>query len=267
ACRHIRARDLNRHQSLHPSRPMIQIFRSKGIPSESEIKAIGIIQRATAYFRENLTQDTTAEDLVGDYRMLKVALGAIGLEDDIANKAFIRKVLESDIGDSASLVNRLGDKRYLKLAQAFRNLDNTEGTSGKVTEAYVRRQFEKRVGEGDESYRLALNARNEMKAFATRTSSDKTMWYEVLGNKALREVFEGAFGFGSTIANLSVDRQLEEFMSASERILGSSNFAQIGKDEMTDKLLTRYLALSQIQTTTSTNRYSAALTLLSGRVD
>lgn len=223
-----------------------------------------VIQRATTYFRENLTEDTTAEDLVGDYKLLQVALGAFGLEDDIANKAFIRKVLESDIGDSASLVNRLSDKRYLKLATEFQNRTDPEAMADTVTKAYVGQQFQQRVGEGDETYRLALNARDELKAFASRSSSDKTMWYEVLGNEALREVFQTAFGFGSAMANLSVDRQLEDFMSASERILGSNSFAQIGMDEGIDKLVTRYLALSQIQSTASSNRYSAALTLLSG---
>lgn len=222
-----------------------------------------LVQRATTYFRENLTEETTAEDLVGDYKMLQVALGAFGLEDDIGNKAFIRKVLESDIGDSASLVNRLSDKRYLKLATGFQNRTDTEAMIETMTEAYVGNQFQKRVGEGDESYGLALNARDELKAFASRTSSNNTMWYEVLGNEDLRAVFEGAFGFGSEMANLSIDRQLEDFTAASERILGSSSFAEIGTDEVIDKLVTRYLALSQIQTSTSSNRYSAALTLLS----
>ena len=224
-----------------------------------------VVQRATAYLRENLTATTSAEDLVGDYKMLQVALGAFGLDDDLSNKAFIRKVLESDLGDSASLVNRLGDKRYLKLAQAFAKRTDAAATGEALTQAYVQRQFEKRVGEGDESYRLALNARNEVKAFATRTSSDRTLWYEVLGNEALRTVFEGAFGMNSSVANLSVDKQLELFMSASERVLGSSSFSDIATDATIDKLTTRYLALSQIQTTTTSNRYTAALTLLSGR--
>lgn len=223
------------------------------------------IQRATAYFRETLTGETTAEDLVGDYKMLQVALGAFGLDDDMANKAFIRKVLESDIGDSASLVNRLSDKRYLKLATEFQKRAEGPATAGTMSDAYVRQQFQKRVGEGEESYRLALNAREELRAFASRTSSDRTMWYEVLGNEALRKVFEGAFGFGSSMANLPVDRQLEDFMAASERVLGSSSFATLGTEEVTDRLVTRYLALSQVQATTSSNRYSAALTLLSSQ--
>ncbi|WP_188714435.1 DUF1217 domain-containing protein [Paracoccus acridae] len=224
-----------------------------------------MVQRAAAYFRDNLSTKTTTDALVGDYKMLQVALGAFGLDTDIANKAFIRKVLDSDLGDRASLANRLGDKRYLKFAEAFKNIGNAAATGQAITDAYVQRQFEKRVGEGNESYRLALNARNEMKAFAARTSSDKTMWYEVLGNKALRTVFEGALGMNSSIANLPIDRQLEMFVSASERVLGSSSFSEIGTIEKIDKLVTRYLALSQIQTNTTSTRYSAALSLLSQR--
>ncbi len=222
------------------------------------------VQRATAYLRENLTAKTSAEDLVSDYKLLRVALGAFGLDGDIANKAFIRKVLESDLEDSASLANRLGDKRYLKLAQAFGKRSEAAAAQT-LTQAYVQREFEKRVGEGDETYRLALNARNEVKAFAARTSSDRTLWYEVLGNEPLRKVFQGAFGINKSVANLSVDRQLELFMSASERVLGSSSFADITTDVTIEKLTTRYLALSQIQTTTTSSRYTTALSLLSGR--
>lgn len=222
-----------------------------------------VVQRATGYFRENLTASISAEDLVGDYKMLQVALGAFGLDQDAPNKAFIRKVLESDLGDNASLANRLGDKRYLKLAKAFQ----TRGTDAKAAEtiatSYVQREFERRVGEGNEAYRLALNARNEIKDFGARSSSDRTMWYEVLGNEPLRRVFAGAFGLNKSVTSLPVDRQLELFMSASERVLGSSSFSQIAADASIDKLITRYLALSQVQSATTSNRYTAALTLLS----
>lgn len=222
-----------------------------------------VVQRAATYFRDNLTNKTTAEDLVGNYKMLQVALGAFGLGDDIGNKAFIRKVLESDIGDKASLVNRLSDKRYLKLAQQFQERgEDSVATGQAVTQAYVQQQFQKRVGEGDESFRLAMNARNELRGFASRSSSDKTLWYEVLGNEPLRMVFQGAFGFGKSTANLPIDRQLDEFMKASNRVLGSSRFTQLSKEESIDKLVTRYLALSSLQSDFSSNRYNAALTLL-----
>jgi len=84
------------------------------------------IARETAAFVDGLQSVQTIDDLMADRRMLKVALGAFGLAEDIDNRAFIRKVLGSDLSDARSLANRLADKRYLALARAF----NFEGESG-----------------------------------------------------------------------------------------------------------------------------------------
>ncbi|MBC9246182.1 DUF1217 domain-containing protein [Paracoccus sp. 11-3] len=226
-----------------------------------------VVQRATTYFRDNISSGTSAADLVGDYRMLSVALGAFGLEQDIPNKAFIRKVLESDLSDDKSLVNRLSDKRYLRLAQAFhlgRASSDQTALGKQISEAYLQREYERRVGESDESLRLALNARRELQQFVGRESSNKTLWYEVLGNPPLRKVFEGAFGFGGAYGRLSVDRQLEEFTKAAERYLGSSAFTDITTEKGIDKLVTNYLARTQVATGSAQNRYSSALALLTG---
>lgn len=227
------------------------------------------VQRSIGYFRDNLSSAASADDVVGDYRLLKVALTAYGLEADLPNKAFIRKVLESDIADDKSFVNRLSDKRYLRMARAF-NLSGDAGiaiskaTVDQVADSYIKREYETRVGEGDENLRLALNARRELQSFAGRTSSDKTLWYEVLGNPPLRKVFEGAFGFGPTYSKLPVDRQLSEYMKAADRVLASDSFMTISTDAGIDKLITNFLARSQMLTGgTGQNRYSAALALLS----
>lgn len=224
-----------------------------------------VVQRDTTYFRDIISGGISAADIVDDYRVLSVALGAFGLEDDIANKAFIRKVLESDLSDEKSLVNRLSDKRYLRLAQAFQlgNPDTDKTALGaSISDAYLQREYERRVGESDESLRLALNARRELEQFAGRDSSSKTLWFEVLGNPPLREVFEGAFGFGDSYGKLSIDRQLEEFTKASERYLGSSEFADITNEISINKIIVNYLARSQISSGAVQNRYSSALALL-----
>lgn len=224
-----------------------------------------IIQRSAQYFRDNVRSDMTAEDIVGDYKMLSVALGAFGLEADLPNKAFIQKILESDISDSKSLVNRLSDKRYLRLAKAMQlggEAVDPAQLSQVVSEAYLQREYERRVGDGDESLRLALNARRELQGMAERESSNNTLWYEVMGNPPLREVFEKAFGFGAGYGNLPVERQLEEFTKASERYLGSASFKDLTTDAGIDRLVTTYLARSQITTNFAQNRYSTALTLL-----
>lgn len=224
------------------------------------------VLRSTAYFKDNIAKTAKAEELVKDYRLLNTALSAFGLEGDIANKAFIQKVLESDTSDKSSLVNRLADKRYLKLAQAFGFGAQTPAADlgETVSQAFIQREFERRVGESDENMRLALNARRELETMQQRTSSDKTLWYEVIGNPPLRKVFEGAFGFGSSYSNLPVERQLEEFMKASGRILGSSSFKDITTPGVTDRLVVNFMARSQLTESVAQNRYSAALTLLTG---
>ena len=54
----------------------------------------GEIEREVANFRENFSKIGSAEDLVNDRSMLKVALGAFGLQDDLDNKFFIQKIIE-----------------------------------------------------------------------------------------------------------------------------------------------------------------------------
>lgn len=226
------------------------------------------VKRDTQHFRDRLTHGMTASQITGDYRMLNVALKAFGLEADLPNKAFIGKVLESDLSDPASLANRLGDKRYLKLARAF---DLKAGgadadTLGSTIEAaFVRREYEARVGQSDQSLRLALNARRELQDMATRTSTSNTLWYEVLGNPPLRQVFAKAFGFPDSYGRLPVDRQLNEFQSASQRLLGSSDLRTIAAGDGIERLITAYLAKSQLATTPAQNRYGMALSLLTRR--
>lgn len=226
-----------------------------------------VVQRSTTYFREKIGSVQNAGDLVKDYRLLSVALNAFGLEQDIASKAFIQKVLESDTSDDKSLVNRLSDKRYLRLAEAFgfgAAGSAPQALGDRISESYLQREFERRVGETDENLRLALNARRELEQMSGRDSSDRTLWFEVLGNPPLRKVFEGAFGFGNSYGKLPIDRQLEEFTKASDRFLGSAAFADLTSDEGVDRLIRNFLARSQLQTSSVQNRYSAALTLLAG---
>src|SRR5690606_39015084 len=60
------------------------------------------LARDIAYFQERIAAVGSAEELVADRRLLKVALGAFGLEDEIDKKAFVRKVLEGGTDDPRS---------------------------------------------------------------------------------------------------------------------------------------------------------------------
>lgn len=137
-----------------------------------------------------------------------------------------------------------------------------------ISKNYIDREFERRAGLGDDTMRLALNARRELEIMKERSSSKKTLWLEVLGNPPLRKVFETAFGFGPEYAKLDVDRQASEFSKAAKRLLGTDSFDQIGASKKTEKLLRTYMARASIlaggATNASLSSYNTALSLLSG---
>ena len=106
-------------------------------------------------FREKIESIKTAEDLVADRELLSVALGAFGLDDDINNTFFIRKVLEDGTIDDDALANRLSDSRYADLSEAF-----GFGTPGftrtslsffadEIVDRYEAQQFQQAVGDQD----------------------------------------------------------------------------------------------------------------------
>ncbi|MEJ6393037.1 DUF1217 domain-containing protein [Gymnodinialimonas sp. 2305UL16-5] len=71
------------------------------------------------YFKENIGSVSSAEELVGDFRLMRVALGAYGLQDDLPNRAFIEQVLSQGTDDRTDLANRLANKSYQQLSDAF----------------------------------------------------------------------------------------------------------------------------------------------------
>ncbi|NQZ71448.1 MAG: DUF1217 domain-containing protein, partial [Dinoroseobacter sp.] len=73
-------------------------------------------QRETTYFKERITTIQSAEALVSDRTLRKVALGAFGLEADLDNTFFIKKILEDGTTNPKALSNRLSDKRYLAMS-------------------------------------------------------------------------------------------------------------------------------------------------------
>lgn len=227
------------------------------------------MQRDLAYFRENISKVASADTLVSDTRLLKVALGAFGLEDDLPNRYFINKVLSDGTLDEGALANKLSDSRYKSLSAAFGFGDfSTPRTqlsdfADEITEAYKTRSFEVAVGEQNENMRLALNLERELPEIAADDSSDDTKWYRVLGSAPLREVFETAFGLPSSFAALDIDKQVEVLRSRSAAALGNDEIAQFSSPESLDEIMRLYLVRSELEgMTASLSPASVALTLL-----
>lgn len=224
-------------------------------------------QRDEAYFRENIGTIKSAEDLVNDRRLLRVALTSFGLADDLPNRAYIRKVLESPTTDSRSFVNRLSDSRYKQMATAFGfgdglALNTVPGFADSIISGFRDRSFEQAVGAQNDSMRLALALSRDLGQLAAQRSSDKAKWYKVLGTPSLRTVFETAFNLPSSFGTLDIDRQVDVLKERTARLTGKDTIGQFTDATAIDTLTKRFFLAGQIQQVQTTSAQGTALTLL-----
>lgn len=232
-------------------------------------QALPAQQRDEAYFRDRIGKADTAEKLVSDKRLLRIALTAFGLEGDVNNKAFIQKILEGGTLKDGSLANRLADKQYQKLSSAFGFGDYSVPRTristfpDEILAQFRNRSFETAVGSRNNSYRLALNAEREIPALAARTTSETAKWFTVLGNAPLREVMQTALGLPRSFSSIDVDQQVSVMRAKTEAAFGASSFSQFGDPAKMEALVRRFMLQSETQgSTTGSSPAATALALL-----
>jgi hypothetical protein len=227
------------------------------------------LARDEDYFRAKIGSVKTADDLVSDRRLLAVALGAFGLDADINNRFFVKKVLEDGTLDPGALANKLADKQYRAFSSAFGFGDfGTPRTqlsdfAETTLTAYKARQFESAVGTQNEDLRLALNATRELGSIASRNSSEDTKWFTILGSAPLRQVFEKALGLPTSFAAIDLDQQLSTLRDKTEKAFGSPDISQFSEPEVLEDLIRKFLIRSEAMASFSaTSPGSIALSLL-----
>lgn len=245
-------------------------FLQRTLESQQETFEKGtVLQRDVDYFRENIGAVDSAADLVADRRLLTVALGAFGLDDDLPNKAFIEKVLNEGTLERDAFANKLADSRYASLATAFGfdlSPPNTKLSTfpDQIIESFETRQFEIAVGNSDESMRLALGLGRELDDITSRDLSEDALWFTIMGTPPLRAVFEAAFNLPASIGALDIDRQLEIFKSKAAQNFGDSGVRQFTDPGKQEELLRRFFIGSDLANASSSSavRGSVALSLL-----
>ena len=121
--------------------------------SLERVETTASVAKDTKYYDDHIGKVTTVDQFVSDSRLYSYALKAYGLEEQIGSKAFVRKVIESDLSDPKSFANSLADSRYAKFAAAF-NFKMSAASQTKVvqstnqTDMLVEAYSERRVRTG-----------------------------------------------------------------------------------------------------------------------
>ncbi|HLQ17514.1 MAG TPA: DUF1217 domain-containing protein [Tabrizicola sp.] len=231
-------------------------------------QALPVQQRDEAYFRDRIGKADTAEKLVNDKRLLRIALTAFGLEGDVNSKAFIQKILEGGTLKEGSLANKLADKQYQKFAAAFGYGDfsvprtKLSTFADEILTQFRAKTFETAVGEQNNTYRLALNAEREIPALAARPISENAKWFTLLGNAPLREIMQTALGLPKSFSSINIDQQVSVLKKRTEAAFGSTDIGQFKDPAKLEALTRRFLLQAEMQEQKAANSPGATALML-----
>lgn len=228
------------------------------------------LKRDIDHFKEKIGDIQTAEELVADRQVLKVALGAFGLEDDLNNRYFIQKMLEEGTTAEDSLANRFADTRYRDLSEAFgfgpNEIPQTlfPDFAENIVDRFTAASFEIATGNADQTMRTALYAQRVLPEILAEEGSVDQKWFTIMGQAPLRSLFETAMNLPQQFGQIDIDQQLGVFKDRSFSLFGFEDPSQFLEADALEDLVTTYIARSQLNAVSATQSSgNIALTLLS----
>lgn len=197
------------------------------------------VRRETDYFLANISSIKSARDLVANPRLLAVATTAFGLNDMAYAKAFLTKLMDDGLDKPDSLANKLVDKRFRALVEAFNFGDLGAVTTlisarmDAVVANYRRQILEDRAGVVNPAARIAL--------YFQRQAPALNSGMEFLADKAL-------YQFARTTLDLpATPIQSEEGLKAAAKVIENRiNLAELKTTAGVDKLASRFAAMWDI---------------------
>lgn len=150
------------------------------------------ISREADYYEANIAKVKTVDEFMKNDRLYNYAMKAFGLGEMTYAKAFMQKVLESDLGDETSFANRLSDSRYRQFAAAF-NFNNTSSAVAQTSNQMddVIGLYSATMDAKEESVSVEAGYFNAM--MGTITSAD-----QLLSDDRLRSYMFTAYGLDQT---------------------------------------------------------------------
>ena len=212
--------------------------------------------RGIEAFRDRIGDIETVEQLVDDRELYVFVMKAFGLEDQIFGKALVRKILESDVEDRNSLVNRLQDPRFREMFDVLEfgegGVGNTNFISAawreQMVDRYLETQFIGDQAEQNENVGIVLEFRRKAGTF------EKPL--DFLRDRDMATFIRRALGLPDAIAQGNIDRQ-------AELIASRLDITKLSDPAEVDKLVRKFVALSDAFDTQQSAR-NAAVQLMQG---
>lgn len=191
-------------------------------------------------FKQEIVDVKSVDDLMKNRTLLQVTLSAFQLESEINKYAMVEKILSEDPADDDSLVNKLVEPRWTKLAKAMYGLSQdpnffqTEANVNAILEGYKTNEFEKFEGTNAPGIREAM--------YFKRLAGGVEEISQVLADKSLMQVVRVGLGLPESFQSLDYEQQKARL----EKQVDMADFADPAK---IDKMIERYLIFTEINNT------------------
>ncbi|MBF0861177.1 DUF1217 domain-containing protein [Gluconobacter kanchanaburiensis] len=210
-------------------------------------------QQAVTAFKQDAASIKTPEQLLKNYKALKVVLGAYGMSSAIGETAVIQKLMTQNPASSTSLAQTSGNSSWKAFAKAFSDWSTSPlasaDTVNSITQSYLTNSYEGSLQKDTPGLGDAL--------YFTRTATTDMTLANVMSDPKLLKVAEVVSGFDTTqFGALDYDQQV--------RLLGSKlDLSKLSTTKGIQQFAQQYLAMLQIHPTATTTPASM-LTLYGG---
>jgi len=205
---------------------------------EQAVRNRPAVQRAIAYFQDNIGKITSTEDFMKDDKLYRFVLDAFDLGSQAKSRGLIRKVLEEGVSDQYSTANRMSDTKFREMATILGFAEN--GGANLTQPAVVQAIVDRYVAVTLEVESEDRNPAVRLGLYFQRRSANITNWYQVMADNALRKVVYTTLGLPDQTALLDVDKQkalLEKRM----------DIADLKSPDKVAKFLDRFAAMYDMQ--------------------
>lgn len=222
-----------------------------------------VVKRAQQYYTANIGKVKSVDDFLNNFQLFTYATTAYGLQDMAYAKAFMKKVLTSDLTDAKSFVNKLNDTRFKAFAQAFQF-----DTKGKIPDA-SKAQSSDQTTDMLTLFKSAstldtISTTIESAYMQTAVSSLKTVT-DLTGNKRLLADVLTAYGIDPATSTDTITKALESDPSDPTSLVNQSGkeaLKKLASDfnfSATGAITTQRLVQTQNNFTSMAKAYIAAV--------
>lgn len=214
-----------------------RLFAANAERTLADISERPQVSREVEYYRQQIEEIDSAEELVSDTRVMNFIMRAYGMEELSYAKALVRKVLEEGVDDPEALANRMTDTRFRELATDFNfarygDITTTfERTRSGVIDKYLVQTMEIDAGNQNDGARLAMYFQRKVEGIESA--------YDILADPALLQVVQ-------TIYQLPVEMSYQSIDSQADMINKRLDIEELSDPEKVDELVERFLPLWDI---------------------